>query len=51
MSVNRLSISTLKNLQSRETDVIKTITLLPGVTNAGEGASGLKFEVEELIKI
>ena len=42
MSVNRLSISTIKKIPAvlGETDVIKTITLLPGVTNAGEGASG-----------
>ena len=42
MSVNRLSISTIKKIPAvlGETDVIKSITLLPGVTNAGEGASG-----------
>ena len=42
MSVNALSISTIKNMPVvfGEVDVIKSITLLPGVTNAGEGSSG-----------
>ena len=42
MSVNTLSISTIKNMPVvfGEVDVIKSITLLPGVTNAGEGSSG-----------
>jgi hypothetical protein len=42
MSVNSLSIETIKRMPVvlGETDVIKSITLLPGVTNAGEGASG-----------
>jgi hypothetical protein len=42
MSVNTLSINTIKKIPVvlGETDVIKSITLLPGVTNAGEGASG-----------
>jgi len=42
MSVNSLSMETIKQLPVvlGETDVIKSITLLPGVTNAGEGASG-----------
>ncbi|WP_299365867.1 TonB-dependent receptor [Winogradskyella sp.] len=42
MSVNALSIQTIKNMPVvlGEVDVIKSITLLPGVTNAGEGASG-----------
>jgi hypothetical protein len=42
MSVNALSINTIKNMPVvlGEVDVIKSITLLPGVTNAGEGASG-----------
>ncbi|NRD21115.1 TonB-dependent receptor [Winogradskyella eckloniae] len=42
MSVNSLSIKTIKNMPVvlGEVDVIKSITLLPGVTNAGEGASG-----------
>lgn len=42
MSVNSLSINTIKQLPVvlGEVDVIKSITLLPGVTNAGEGASG-----------
>ncbi|MCW9037391.1 TonB-dependent receptor [Altibacter sp.] len=42
MSVNTLSMETIKQLPVvlGETDVIKSITLLPGVTNAGEGASG-----------
>ena len=42
MSVNRLSISTIKKMPVilGEVDVLKSILLLPGVTNAGEGASG-----------
>jgi hypothetical protein len=42
MSVNSLSMNTIKKIPVvlGETDVIKSITLLPGVTNAGEGASG-----------
>ncbi|MEM6514954.1 MAG: TonB-dependent receptor [Bacteroidota bacterium] len=42
MSVNALSINTIKQIPVvlGEVDVIKSITLLPGVTNAGEGASG-----------
>lgn len=42
MSVNTLNSSTIKKIPVvlGEADVIKAITLLPGVTNAGEGASG-----------
>lgn len=42
MSVNALSIKTIKDMPVvlGEVDVIKSITLLPGVTNAGEGSSG-----------
>jgi len=42
MSVNRLSISTIQNMPAAlgEVDIIKSITLLPGVTNGGEGSSG-----------
>ena len=42
MSVNALSISTIRQMPVvfGEVDVIKSITLLPGVTNAGEGSSG-----------
>jgi len=42
MSVNSLSAETIKKtpVVLGEADVIKAITLLPGVTNAGEGASG-----------
>ncbi|WP_431136928.1 TonB-dependent receptor [Psychroserpens mesophilus] len=42
MSVNALSASTIKQIPVvlGEVDVIKAITLLPGVTTAGEGASG-----------
>jgi hypothetical protein len=42
MSVNKLSISTIKKMPvvMGEVDVLKSILLLPGVTNAGEGASG-----------
>ena len=42
MSVNSLSSSTIKKIPVvlGEADVIKSITLLPGVTSAGEGASG-----------
>ncbi|WP_299127682.1 TonB-dependent receptor [uncultured Winogradskyella sp.] len=42
MSVNALSINTIKQMPVvlGEVDVIKSITLLPGVSNAGEGSSG-----------
>lgn len=42
MSVNKLSIDAIKKMPVvlGEVDVIKSILLLPGVTNAGEGASG-----------
>lgn len=42
MSVNSLSIETIKKVPVvlGETDLIKALTLLPGVTNAGEGAAG-----------
>ena len=42
MSVNKLSIATIKQMPVvlGEVDVLKSILLLPGVTNAGEGASG-----------
>ncbi len=42
MSVNRLTSSTIKEIPVvlGESDIIKAITLLPGVTNAGEGSSG-----------
>ena len=42
MSINKLSINTIKQMPVvlGEVDVIKSITLLPGVTNAGEGSSG-----------
>ncbi len=42
MSVNGLTSATIKQIPVvlGESDVIKSITLLPGVTSAGEGASG-----------
>lgn len=42
MSANTLSSNTIKKIPVvlGEVDVIKAITLLPGVTSAGEGASG-----------
>jgi hypothetical protein len=42
MSVNKLSTKTIKKIPAvlGEVDIIKSIQLLPGVTNAGEGASG-----------
>ena len=42
MSANKLSIATIKKMPVvlGEVDVLKSILLLPGVTNAGEGASG-----------
>lgn len=42
MSVNSLAVSTIKSMPAvlGEVDIIKSITLLPGVTNSGEGASG-----------
>ena len=42
MSVNSLAINTIKKIPAAlgEVDIIRSITLLPGVTNGGEGASG-----------
>ncbi|APY00566.1 TonB-dependent receptor [Lacinutrix venerupis] len=42
MSVNALTSATIKQIPVvlGEADVLKAITLLPGVTNAGEGSSG-----------
>ena len=42
MSVNTMKVETIKKIPVilGEADVIKAILLLPGVTNAGEGASG-----------
>ena len=42
MSVNKLSIATIKQMPVvlGEVDILKSILLLPGVTNAGEGQSG-----------
>ncbi|MDQ5929114.1 MAG: TonB-dependent receptor, partial [Bacteroidota bacterium] len=42
MSVNRLSIFSIKKMPVvfGEVDILKSILLLPGVTNSGEGASG-----------
>ncbi|WP_298503230.1 TonB-dependent receptor [uncultured Maribacter sp.] len=42
MSVNTLKVETIKKIPVilGEADIIKSILLLPGVTNAGEGASG-----------
>jgi len=42
MSINALSATTIKQIPVvlGEFDVIKSITLLPGITNAGEGSSG-----------
>ncbi|MBN9283897.1 MULTISPECIES: TonB-dependent receptor [Flavobacterium] len=42
MSVNKLTIKEIKKMPVvlGETDVLKSILTLPGVTNAGEGASG-----------
>lgn len=42
MSANKLSIQTIKKIPVvfGEVDIIKSILLLPGVTNAGEGQSG-----------
>ncbi|SFD38261.1 TonB-dependent receptor [Algibacter pectinivorans] len=42
MSVNKLTSGTIKEIPVvlGESDIIKAITLLPGVTSAGEGASG-----------
>ena len=42
MSVNKLSMTTIKKMPVvlGETDVLKSILLLPGVTSAGEGQSG-----------
>lgn len=42
MSVNRMSMATVKKMPVvlGEADILKSILLLPGVTNAGEGQSG-----------
>ncbi len=42
MSVNSLSIESIKKIPVvlGETDLIKALTLLPGVSNAGEGSAG-----------
>lgn len=42
MSVNSLTIGTIRQIPVvlGEVDIIKSLTLLPGVTNAGEGSSG-----------
>ena len=42
MSVNRITSGTIKEIPVvlGESDIIKAITLLPGITNAGEGSSG-----------
>lgn len=42
MSVNTLSVQTIKDIPVvlGEADIIKSLILLPGVSNAGEGASG-----------
>ena len=42
MSVNKLTSATIKKMPVvlGEVDILKSILLLPGVTNAGEGASG-----------
>ncbi|APG61334.1 collagen-binding protein [Christiangramia salexigens] len=42
MSMNKLSINTIQNLPVvfGEVDVVKSLLLLPGVSNAGEGSSG-----------
>lgn len=42
MSINKLSISDVKKMPVvlGETDVLKSILQMPGVTNAGEGAAG-----------
>ncbi len=42
MSLNKLTANTIKEIPVvlGEADVIKAITLLPGITTAGEGASG-----------
>ena len=42
MSVNKLTAATIKQIPVvlGESDIIKSIILLPGVTSAGEGASG-----------
>ncbi|WP_373058655.1 carboxypeptidase-like regulatory domain-containing protein [Zunongwangia sp. H14] len=42
MSVNKLSINTIQKLPAvfGEVDVVRSLLLLPGVSNAGEGSSG-----------
>lgn len=43
MSMEKISVKRIKKLPSfmGEVDVLKTITLLPGIQNGGEGSSGL----------
>lgn len=45
MSINRLSSKTIQQtpVVFGESDILKTIQLLPGVTSAGEGASGFNI--------
>ncbi|OXA87272.1 TonB-dependent receptor [Flavobacterium hercynium] len=42
MSINKLSITAIKKMPvvMGEVDILKSLLLLPGVTNAGDGASG-----------
>ena len=42
MSVNKITVNTIKKMPAilGETDILKSILTLPGVTNAGEGQSG-----------
>lgn len=42
MSVNKIAMSTIKKMPAilGEIDILRSITTLPGVTNAGEGQSG-----------
>jgi hypothetical protein len=52
MSLNKLSISSIKKNACVLGEVmLKSLLLLPGVTNAGEGHLVLMFVVEVLIKI
>ena len=53
MSVNTLSAGTIKKIPVvlGEADVIKSILLLPGVTSAGEGASGFNVRGNQRYKV
>ena len=50
MSVSKLSAKEIKKVPQLlgETDVIRTLTLLPGVSTVGDGASGVNVTINDL---